>query len=109
MTDFAAEGNYDTGATNTLTERSGATAGTDTVPGGALIVARNTGAGTHTVVLAVSFTPDGLAVAARSHSLAAGTVKAFRVPNLYQDANGRVAISVGEGTFAEVKYYVIGT
>lgn len=109
MTDFAAEGVYDSGTTNTLTERSGATAGTDTVPGGCLVVARNTGAGTHTIVLTCNFTPDGLTVGNRTHSLAAGTIKAFRVPNLYQDANGRVPIAVGEGTFAEVKYYVIGT
>jgi hypothetical protein len=109
MTDFAAEGVYDTGGTNTLTERSGAVAATDTVPGGALVVARNTGAGTHTVVLTVNALFDGLQVPVRTHSLAAGTIKAFRVPNTYQDANGRVAIAVGEGTFAEVKYYVIGT
>lgn len=109
MTDFASEGSYATGTTNTLTERSGAVAGTDTVPGGSLIVARNTGAGTHTIVLTCNFTPDGLAVGSRTHSLAAGTIKAFRVPNLYQDANGRVPMAVGEGTFSEVKYYVIGT
>jgi hypothetical protein len=109
MADFPAEGTYDTGATNALTERSGATAGTDTVPGGCLVVARNTGAGTHTIVLTNNATSDGLTVSNRTHSLLTTTIKAFRVPNLYQDANGRVPIAVGEGTFAEVKYYVIGT
>jgi hypothetical protein len=108
MTDFIAEGSYAGGVTNALTERSGAVAATDTVPAGALIVARNTGAGTHTIVLACNFTVDGLAVTSRTHTLLTSTIKGFRVPAGYGDANGRVAISVGEGTFAEVKYYVLG-
>ena len=109
MTDFAAEGVYDGGQTNPLTERSGAAIATDTVPGGCLVVARNTGAGTHTIILACNALVDGLAVTTRTHTLLTSTVKGFRVPNSYQDANGRVAMYVGEGTQAEIKYYVIGT
>lgn len=108
MADFSAEGTYAGGATNALTERSGAATGTDTVPAGCLIVARNTGAGAHTVVLPISATYDGQSVTARTHTLAAGTIKGFRVPAGYGDANGRVAMYVGESTETEVKYYVIG-
>jgi hypothetical protein len=108
MADFPAEGTYGSGGTNALTERSGAAAATDTVPAGSLIVARNTGAGTHTLVLPVAQTVDGLAVTNRTHSMLAGTIKAFRIPGGYGDANGRVAMFVGEASQTEVKYYVIG-
>jgi hypothetical protein len=108
MTDFAAEGTYGTGATNALTERSGAAISTDTVPAGALIVARNTGAGTHTLVLPVAATVDGLAVTNRTHTLLTTNIKSFRVPQSYGDANGRVGMYVGEASQTEVKYYVIG-
>jgi len=107
MTDFPSEGAYNTGATNALTERSGATAGTDTVPAGALLVLRNTGAGTHVVTLVCNATVDGLSVTSRTHSLATSTIKGVRVPASYGDANGRVSIGV-DATAAEVKYYVIG-
>jgi hypothetical protein len=107
MTDFAAEGAYSTGAGTQMTERSGAAPATDTVPAGALILARNTGAGTHVITLACNFTVDGLAVASRTHSLTTGTIRTFRVPAQYGDANGRVSMSV-DGTASEVKYYVIG-
>ncbi len=109
MTDYAAEGTYGTGATNALTERSGAAASTDTIPAGCVVLARNTGAGTHTLVLPVGYIYDGsLTVSNRSHSMAAGTSKSFRVPTDYGDANGRVGMYVGEGTQSEVKYYVLG-
>ena len=107
MTDFAAEGNFATGAGTTMTERSGATAGTDTVPAGGLVLARNTGAGTHVVTLVCNFQVDGLAVASRTHSIAAGAIRTFRAPAYYGDANGRVSMGV-DGTATEVKYYVIG-
>ena len=108
MTDFPAEGTYQTGNTNAMTERSGATAGTDTVPAGCTILARNTGAGTHVVTLICNATVDGLAVASRTHSMANGTIKTFFVPNIYGDANGRVGMGV-DGTPTEVKYYILGT
>jgi hypothetical protein len=107
MTDFAAEGAYATGQTNALTERSGATAGTDTVPAGSLLVLRNTGAGTHVVTLVCNATVDSLAVTSRTHSLATTTIKGVRVPASYGDANGRVSIGV-DGTASEVKYYILG-
>lgn len=109
MTDFAAEGVYDSGNTNALTERSGAAVATDTVPGGSLIVARNTGAGTHTILIVCNALFDGLQVPVRTHTLLTSTIKAFRVPNNYADANGRVGISVGEAAQTEIKYYVIAT
>jgi|SRR5712664_1175309 len=109
MTDFAAEGVYDTGQTNAVTERSGAAVATDTVPGGSQILARNTGAGTHTILVVCNARFDGLQVPVRTHTLAAGAIVSFRVPANYGDANGRVGMSIGEGTQTEVKYYVIAT
>src|SRR5262245_6467845 len=108
MTDFPAEGAFQTGVTNAMTERSGAAPATDTVPANSTILARNTGAGTHVITLTVNATVDGLSVTSRTHSAAAGTIKAFFVPGIYGDANGRVAMSV-DGTAAEVKYYVLAS
>ncbi len=108
MTDYPAENNGSS-AGATLTERSGAAISIDTVPAGCKILARNTGAGTHTLVLPVGSLYDGLAVANRSHSLAAGAIRGFAVPAGYGDANGRVNMYVGEGTQSEVKYYVLGS
>jgi|SRR5215471_17006469 len=108
MTDYVAEGTFQTGATNSMTERSGAGVGVDTVPAGSTVLARNTGAGTHVITLVCNFTPDGLAVASRTHSLAAGTIKSFFVPSIYGDANGRVGMSV-DATSSEVKYYILAT
>ena len=106
MTDFPAE---NAGATTggVLTERSGALAGTDTVPGGCLLLMRNTGAGAHTVTLVNNQTADGLTVSNRTHPLTAGQIKAARVNPLWADANGRVGIGV-DATPTEVKYYVLG-
>ncbi len=106
MTDYAAESIASSGGA-ALTERSGAAIATDTVPAGARIVARNTGAGAHTLVLPVGSTFDGLAVANRSISFTAGQIKGFTVPPGYGDANGRVGMYVGEGTQSEVEYYVL--
>jgi hypothetical protein len=109
MTDFAPEGSFGTGQTNTITERSGAAIGVDTVPAGATVLARNTGVGVHTVILVNSATQDGLPVSNRTHNFAASGVRAFLVPASYGDANGRVNLYVGEGTQAEIKYYILGT
>jgi hypothetical protein len=105
VTDFAADTPVSSGVAST--ERSGATAGTDTVPAGCSLLLRNTGAGTHVVTLVVNGTFDGLSVTSRTHSLTTGTNKLVRVPATYGDANGRVGIGV-DGTAAELKYTVIG-
>lgn len=106
MTDYAAE-SIASSSGAALTERSGAAIATDTVPAGARILARNTGAGAHTLVLPVGALHDGLAVSNRTISFTAGQIKGFTVPPSYADANGRVGMYVGEGTQAEVKYYVM--
>jgi peptidoglycan hydrolase-like protein with peptidoglycan-binding domain len=109
VTDYPGQGTYNTGSTNTLTERSGAAIATDTIPAGSVILARNTGVGSHTLVLPVAATLDSLTVNNRVHTIAASGIAAFRVPASYGDANGRVGMYVGEGTQSEVKYYVLGT
>jgi hypothetical protein len=105
VTDFAADAPISSGVT--VTERSGATLGTDTVPAGCTLLLRNTGAGTHVVTLQVNTTFDGLTITNRTHSLTTLTNKLVRVPANYGDANGRVGIGV-DGTAAELKYTVIG-
>jgi hypothetical protein len=106
MTDYAAE--LASAVTPTvITERSG-TAAADTLPANAIVVWRNTGAGTHNVTLTTNNTFDGLALADLSFSLTAGQVKAQRIKSEWADANGRVQISAIDGTAAEVKYYVLG-
>lgn len=109
MADFAAE-NAASSAGVALTERSGAAVATDTVPAGCKIVARNTGAVTHTITLPVGYLHDGLAVSSRTHVLTAGQPKAFLVPASYGDANGRVGmwVDVNGGAVTEIKYYVLG-
>lgn len=106
MTDFAAE-SIASSAGGVLTERSGAAIATDTVPAGARIVARNTGAGAHTLVLPIGSTYDGLAVSNRTISFSAGQIKGFTIPPGYGDANGRVGMYVGEASQTEMKYYVV--
>ena len=101
-------GEAPTSAGTALTERNGAAQGVDTVPAGALVIARNTGAGSHTVVFAVGFTVDGLTVTNRTVTVPAGAVRGIRVPLTYADANGRVPVHVGEGTQSEVKLLVVG-
>lgn len=90
-----------------VTERSGATAGTDTVPAGARLLMRNTGAGTHVVTMVTNNTPFGLALADNPITLTTGQNKWVTVPAEFGDTNGRVGIGV-DGTAAEVKYYVLG-
>lgn len=90
----------------TVTERSGATAGTDTVPGGSRLLIRNTGAGSHVVTLVTNNTPHGLALADNAITIPAAGIRWVMVPNEFADANGRVGIGV-DGTATEVKYYVL--
>ncbi len=104
MADY--NGEAPTSAGTTLTQRTG-TASSDTVPAGALIVARNTGAGSHTMTFTVGATFDGLAVTSRVVTIAAGAASAIRVPITYGDANGRVAVAIN-GTASEVVYYLVG-
>lgn len=106
MTDFPAVQAQNIGAA--VVERSGAAAGTDTVPAGATLLLRNTGAGTHVVALKCNQGTDGLTTGDRTISLPTGApgIQAVWVPYSYGDANGRVGISV-DLTSAEVKYYVL--
>ena len=107
MTDFPAQ-DTSRSAGSLLTERSGAAVSVDTVPAGSRILARNTGAGTHTLVLPIAATYDGQAVTSRTITLTTTQIWGFTIPIGYGDANGRVNMFVGEGTQAEVKYYVMG-
>ncbi len=109
MADFPAENAAST-AGGVLTERSGAAVGTDTIPAGCVILARNTGAVTHTITLVSSWTVDGRAVTSRTVGLTASQIKAFRVRAEDGDANGRVNmwVDVNGGAVTEVKYYCQG-
>jgi hypothetical protein len=89
-----------------LTPRSGTTS-SDTVPAGAYVVWRNTGAGSHTVTLTNNFTVDTGSVTNRVITLAAGEVWGGRVNAQWGDASGRVAVAIN-GTAAEIQYFVIG-
>jgi hypothetical protein len=93
-------------AGDVVAETSG-TAAADTVPGGALVLWRNTGAGAHVVTLTTNNLSQGLAVADQSINLAAGQVRVSRVAPEWADANGRVQVAI-DGTASEVKYYVLG-
>jgi hypothetical protein len=104
MTDY--DGVAPTTAGTVVPERSG-TAAADTVPAGAVILWRNTGAGVHNVTLTTNNTVQGLAVADQVINLTASQIKVDRVPNEWGDANGRVAVAI-DGTATEVKYYVLG-
>ena len=86
--------------------RTGAASG-DTVPAGALLVIRNTGAGSHTFTFTNNQTVEGLVVANRVVTLAAGEVWAGRVSNNWGDSNGLVGVAIN-GTATEVVYYVLG-
>jgi hypothetical protein len=114
MTDFAAVQPVSSGAV--ITEQSGTAVGTDTVPAGCCLLVRNTGAGTHHLVIGVAATVDGMLAASgaspvvlgtRQVTMTAGQVMTVRIPGSYGDANGRVPFGVFESTFSEVKYSVI--
>jgi len=83
------------------------TTNSDTVPAGALVFIRNSGAGSHTVTFTNNFTVEGLAVGNRVVTLAAGETWAGRVSNNWGDANGLVGVAIN-GTASEVVYYVLG-
>ncbi|MFD6565387.1 hypothetical protein [Micromonospora profundi] len=89
-----------------MTTRTGTT-NSDTLPAGAVVVARNAGAGSHTMTLTVGALYDGLAVSSRVHTIAAGAVYQFRVPASYGDANGRVPVAINN-TASEVTYHILG-
>lgn len=105
MADFSADAASSTLGTQ-LTIRTG-TAASDTVPAGAYVVWRNSGAGSHTITLTNSATQDGLTVANRTIVMAAGTMYGGRINPAWADANGRVAVGIS-GTAAEVLYVVVG-
>ncbi len=105
MADYAADAAASTIGT-VLTPRTG-TASADTVPAGAYVVWRNTGAGAHTVTLTNSFATDTGNAPNRTISLAAGQVKGGRINPNWADANGRVAVGI-DATANEVTYYLIG-
>ena len=89
-----------------VTERTGASSG-DTVPAGALIAWRNTGAGSHTVTLTTSNTAGGLAVADQVYTIPAGQTWVDRVDSDWGDVNGQCAVAIS-GTATEIKFLVIG-
>jgi hypothetical protein len=105
MTDYAADAASSSVGT-TLTARTGTTS-SDTVPAGAYVIWRNTGAGTHIVTLTNNYSFDGSTIAARTISIPAGAVKSGRVNALWGDSSGRVAVGI-DGTAAEVTYYIPG-
>lgn len=105
MADYAAD-NVASSQGTAVAERSG-TSSADTVPAGAVVVWRNAGAGAHNVTLTTNNLSGDLAVADRVVALAAGQVKAGRVPLEWGDANRRVQVAI-DGTASEVKYYVLG-
>lgn len=105
MADYAAtNANLTSGAL--LPPRTGTT-NSDTVPAGAFVVWRNTGAGAHTVTLTNNFTYDGSAITAKVVTLAAGEVWGQRIKPEWGDANGRVQVAIN-GTASEVVYYIPG-
>ncbi len=83
------------------------TTNSDTVPAGALVVWRNTGAGSHTVTLTNNFTFDGSTIAAKVITLAAGEVWVSRIKPEWGDSSGNVQVAIN-GTATEVVYYVLG-
>jgi|tagenome__1003787_1003787.scaffolds.fasta_scaffold19727442_2 hypothetical protein len=90
-----------------VNERTG-TGAADAVPGGAVVVWRNTGVGSHTVTVTTNNTAaGGLAIADLAITLAASQVKAGVISNDWVDVNGFCAVAI-DATAAEVRYYVLG-
>lgn len=104
MTDYAADAATSSAGT-AITTRTG-TAAADTVPAGAYVIWKNSGAGAHVVTLTNSLTNDGLATSNRTISLAAGQTKGGPVNSSWGDANGRVAVAI-DATAAEVTYQIL--
>ena len=86
--------------------RTGAASG-DNVPAGSMLLIRNSGAGSHTVTFTNSNTQEGLTVANRVVTLAAGEVWVGRVSPNWAAADGTVAVAIN-ATASEVIYYVLG-
>jgi hypothetical protein len=105
MADYTADA-AGSNAGKALTPRTG-TASADTVPAGSYMVARNTGAGSHTITFGNNFSVDGTTSGQRVWTLAAGDVYAGRVEARWGDANGRVSVAIN-GTASEVIYYLPG-
>jgi plastocyanin len=105
MTDYAAD-NVASTVAGVVNERTG-TASADTVPAGADVLWRNTGAGTHNITLTTNNTAGGLAVADVAIQLTTGQIKGGRIDPAWGDANGRVQVAI-DGTATEIKYYVQG-
>lgn len=111
MTDYAADAATDGGTTVTANFRTG-TASSDTVPAGTTLLVQNTGAGAHTLDLAIGYAWRGLtpgdpaAAGKRRFTLAAGAWTLINVPADMGDVNGRVAVTIS-ATAAEVKYFVM--
>ncbi|WBB94188.1 hypothetical protein [Verrucosispora sp. WMMC514] len=103
MADYSAE--LPVNAGTTLTQRTG-TGGLDTVPAGSLVLARNTGAGAHTLTFTVGALYDGLPVQPRLVVIPGGGNAIIRVPAIYGNASGRVPLAI-DGTAAEILYYVL--
>ncbi len=89
-----------------LTSRTGTTSG-DTVPAGSYLVARHTGAGSHTITFGNNFSVDGTTSGQRVWNIPAGATYGGRVEARWGDANGRVSIAIN-GTAAEVLYNIVG-
>jgi hypothetical protein len=106
MTDYAAVYAASNSFT-ALTEISG-TASADTVPAGAYLILRNTGAGAHVITLTTNNTAGGLAVADKPITIPAAGVWGGRVDPAWGDAAGRVQVAIDGATPSEVKLYLPG-
>lgn len=105
MTDYAADAASSSVGT-ALNIRTGTTA-SDTVPAGAYVIWRNSGAGSHTVTLGNNYNPDGLVTAGRIITIPAGAMYGGRINPLWGDPNGRVSVAIN-GTAAEILYVIPG-
>lgn len=105
MADYAADA-AGSSAGAALTARTGTTS-SDTVPAGAYVIWRNTGAGSHTVTLTNNFVTDTGNAPSRVLTIAAGAVWGARVTSQWGDSSGRVAVAIN-GTANEITYYVVG-
>lgn len=105
MANYAAT-NVNTTSGALVPPRTG-TASADTVPAGALVAWRNTGAGSHTVTLTNNFSYDGATIAAKVVTLAAGELWVQRIKPEWGDSSGNVGVAINS-TASEVLFYVLG-